>query len=103
MERVLKDERASMTRITKETAGYIDAEEPSMKSNGIGEPIFRDYCITRVFREGQVEKKRLLMAGGERSGHNWRKTCVYWLDNLTSDEGVLGEVVVDGTVYVVPR
>jgi len=95
-------EMGSQTRRLKQQANYISGET-SLKANAISEPMFRDYCITRVFREQQVEKSRLLSSGAEVSGCHPKKTAPYYLEKLTSDEGVLAEVEANGDIWIVPR
>jgi hypothetical protein len=101
-ERVLRIERGSQTRRIKQQANYLSGDT-SLKANAISEPAFRDYCVTRVFREGQVEKNRLLSAGAEVSGCHPKKTATYYLEKMTSDEGMLAEVESEGEIYIVMR
>ena len=95
-------ERGRNTRLVKKAANYLGGES-TMKANAICEPVFRDYCLTRILRQGQVRWDTLCDSGAEVSGCHPAKTAPYYLKKMTSDEGVLKVIELNGERWVILR
>jgi len=70
---------------------------PELKVNRIKEPIAREYMINRILLDGKEDMNTLLASTAEKAGCSI-KTCESYLDKLTSDEGMLIEIL--GTIYL---
>jgi len=95
-------ERGRSTNLVRKQANYM-AGESTMKASAIMEPIFRDYVLTRVLKQGMVRWDALCDSGAEVCGCHATKTAPHYLRKMVSDEGLLLVTEVSGEKWVTLR